>query len=407
MLVRLIRDRRAGVAPLLALAALPIVGLTGAAVDYSRANSARTAMQGALDSTALMLARDVQSPGGTQFDAKAVDYFRSNFSHPEVADVAVTFASSSSAGAISVTVSATGWVKTLFMGVVGFSTLAISVHSSAMASADGLGCVLSLNSSAHGAISGQGSASVVLNGCSLYDNSQNSAALAVGGSARISALSVDVVGGISGGSNITATQSIRSGVGPIADPYAAVAFPIFYGCSQQNFSAKTTMTIDPGVYCGGMAINAGADVTLNPGIYYLDGGSFFVNGGATISGSSVTLVFTSRNRNGWATATVNGNATVNLTPPKSGPTAGIVIFGDRQIPPGTSFKFNGGASQYFGGAIYLPTAAIDFSGGVATGMSCTQLIGDTINFVGNASLAINCNNYQTRPFSQTVIKLVS
>src|SRR4030081_2721756 len=36
------------------------------------------------------------------------------------------------------------------------------------------------------------------------------------------------------------------------------------------------------------------------------------------------------------------SATVNLTPPISGSTAGIVVFGDRRIPVGTAFKFNGG-----------------------------------------------------------------
>jgi len=39
-----LKDRSGGVAPLLALAAIPIMGSVGAAVDYSRANSARTAM---------------------------------------------------------------------------------------------------------------------------------------------------------------------------------------------------------------------------------------------------------------------------------------------------------------------------------------------------------------------------
>ena len=47
-----------GAAPMLALAALPLFGFVGAAVDYSRAASARTAMQAALDATALMLSKE-------------------------------------------------------------------------------------------------------------------------------------------------------------------------------------------------------------------------------------------------------------------------------------------------------------------------------------------------------------
>lgn len=49
--------KRGNVTVTFALATLPIVGFVGAAVDYSHANSVRTAMQAALDSTALMLSK--------------------------------------------------------------------------------------------------------------------------------------------------------------------------------------------------------------------------------------------------------------------------------------------------------------------------------------------------------------
>ena len=55
LLTRLLHDRTAGVAPLLGICFIPLVGAVGAAVDYSRAASVRTSMQMALDSTALML----------------------------------------------------------------------------------------------------------------------------------------------------------------------------------------------------------------------------------------------------------------------------------------------------------------------------------------------------------------
>ena len=40
-----------------ALAIIPVIGLVGAAVDYSRANSIRAGMQAALDATALAMAK--------------------------------------------------------------------------------------------------------------------------------------------------------------------------------------------------------------------------------------------------------------------------------------------------------------------------------------------------------------
>ena len=57
LLKRFFRDCDGGAAPLLALAAIPLMGFVGVAVDFSRAASVRTSMQAALDSTALMLSR--------------------------------------------------------------------------------------------------------------------------------------------------------------------------------------------------------------------------------------------------------------------------------------------------------------------------------------------------------------
>ena len=52
-----LQDRRGAVAPMFALAVIPVVGFVGMAVDYSRANSIRTGMQAALDATALAMSK--------------------------------------------------------------------------------------------------------------------------------------------------------------------------------------------------------------------------------------------------------------------------------------------------------------------------------------------------------------
>ena len=48
------KDKDGHVVLTFALATIPIIGFVGAAVDYSRANSDRAAMQAAIDATALM-----------------------------------------------------------------------------------------------------------------------------------------------------------------------------------------------------------------------------------------------------------------------------------------------------------------------------------------------------------------
>ena len=47
------KNREGGVAPVLAITALPLFGAIGAAVDYGRVATFRTEMQNALDATAL------------------------------------------------------------------------------------------------------------------------------------------------------------------------------------------------------------------------------------------------------------------------------------------------------------------------------------------------------------------
>jgi Flp pilus assembly protein TadG len=262
----------------------------------------------------------------------------------------------------------------------------ITARSVAVANG-GVGCLLVLDPTANGAATVQGTASIALNGCSMYDNSNSTTAVSAGGSSAISARSVNTVGDVSGASQITTTNGIVTHTVPTTDPYAGVNIPSYSGCDQNNLSVKTT-------------------VTLSPGTYYIDRGSLQVNGGATLQGSGVTLVFTSSNGHNYAGATINGGATVNLTAPTSGTFSGIAIYGDRGMPTGTKYSFNGGSGQGFGGAVYLPKGAIDYSGGGNVNTTCTQVIGDTVNFSGNSTLAVNCSNYGTKNIGVLTASLV-
>jgi len=306
------------------------------------------------------------------------------------------------AGAVEVIVQR---VQAPVFSAVVWNSRQVAVSGRAVAVGGGAGCVLALNRSASGAITVQGSAQVALSSCNLNDNSNSGTALSIGGSGSLSALAVGVVGNVSGSNGITATNGITTGAAATADPYAAASFGSFSGCTDTNLTVKTDRSIPHGVYCGGISINAGATLTLDPGIYYLDQGSLSMAGNSTITGTGVTLVFTSSTGDNWANAAISGNAIVNLTAPTSGPTAGIVLFGDRNMDAGTSFKLGGGGSQTFGGAVYLPKAALTYSGG-ANSNGCTQIIADSITFTGSSSLAINCSGYGTNFIGSATASLV-
>jgi Flp pilus assembly protein TadG len=127
-------ENAANVAVIFALAVVPVAGLVGAAVDYSRGNAAKTAMQASADATALILAKTIAAagPGGlnsTQINQKAYDNFAAllNASTQVMGlQVSTDYSSTSTS---TVAVNATGSVKTDFMGLFGISKLSVAVHA--------------------------------------------------------------------------------------------------------------------------------------------------------------------------------------------------------------------------------------------------------------------------------------
>ncbi|MBI1201375.1 MAG: hypothetical protein GC182_02570 [Rhodopseudomonas sp.] len=123
--LRAFRAARAGnVAITFALASLPVVGTIGFAVDYSRANSVKVAIQSALDSTALMLSKDAATITNTDLQTRALAYFNSLFNNPDVTGIAVNAVYSTTGGSHLV-VSATGSVATNFLGLIGYNAITV------------------------------------------------------------------------------------------------------------------------------------------------------------------------------------------------------------------------------------------------------------------------------------------
>lgn len=128
LLSRFLRAREGNVATMFAIAVIPVIGLVGAAVDYSRAASVRTGMQSAIDATALAMAK--LAPGLTQSElqTKADAYFHAMFNYPEAKNIVIT-PNYTTAGGSQLTMSVSGSVDTSFMNIMGFSSLAIGSTS--------------------------------------------------------------------------------------------------------------------------------------------------------------------------------------------------------------------------------------------------------------------------------------
>ncbi len=120
------------IAVLFAAALVPLLSFMGAAVDYSRANNARSSMQAALDSTALMLAKDLADGRITtnQINAKATAYFTALYTNKNAQSVVInaTYTAGTAEGS-TIQVNGSGAVTTEFLKVAGFPNINFNTSS--------------------------------------------------------------------------------------------------------------------------------------------------------------------------------------------------------------------------------------------------------------------------------------
>ena len=128
-----IPDKAGNVAVTFAIVLVPLLGFIGGAVDYTRAESAKSSMQVALDSAALMVSKDLATTptmSAADITAKASLYFYALYSNPNAPKITVSAVYTPNTGkGATVQLSGAGVVPTDFMKVVGFPQLGINSAS--------------------------------------------------------------------------------------------------------------------------------------------------------------------------------------------------------------------------------------------------------------------------------------
>ena len=257
-------------------------------------------------------------------------------------------------------------------------------------------CIYLLDPTAPSALSANGTSSIT-SGCGIYVDSNSSTALTTTGTATISAPEYDVVGGVSTHAPLTPTAN--TGVSPAGDPLAGLPAPAGppYTCDYKNYSAPNgkTVTLNPGVYCGGINVKNNT-YNLNPGTYIMVGGGLSTQDtNSYINGTGVTI-YNSYGASDKGTYTysginINANSNVNLTAPTSGTYTGILFFDDRSAPAGSD-SYGGGSTAVYQGTIYAKNQAITMYGNSAVSTAYTIVVADTMSVVGTAGFN---NNYST------------
>lgn len=292
-----------------------------------------------------------------------------------------------------------------------FATEPVTFRGRAVARVSGgsNACLLALSRTKSGAVTVSGSTSVDLSNCDVASNSNAlDSFLMSGNGAAISTDCVHTVGEAvtTAGLTLKTCPAVEENSAALVDPYASVPEPAAWGtCRNRKVGTPngiTTLTptenhpsgVKSMRFCGGLDLKG--EVRLDPGLYIVDGGSLTANGGqsnatsaARIIGEGVTILLA----NG-ATAKLNGNVSIDLAAPTSGPLSGILFFGGRSDT--VSHVVSGTSDSVLQGALYTPASEFNYRGNSATTDGCTQIVADKIVFTGNSTLMSSCKDAGTK-----------
>ena len=187
------------------------------------------------------------------------------------------------------------------------------------------------------------------------------------------------------GSCSTYSPMPTTGTTTVADPFSSLTAPSQPANSSTNVSTISgNTTLQPGAYTNTINFNSGTyTVTLEPGLYYFTGG-FNIDSDVTITGSGVTLFFTS-----GSNVNINSAATWNLTAPSGALTGCASCSGMLIWDMGSTLDLDAESSSSFGGAVYMPNGEFTMnsnSGATSFGMIYANSI------MMDSAITLNCSS---------------
>ncbi|MEJ2435352.1 MAG: Tad domain-containing protein, partial [Pseudolabrys sp.] len=113
-----------------AIALIPLLAFIGAAIDYTRANAMKVDLQAALDSTALMVAKNAATMTESELESTARKYFLALFHDPAASNITFNVSYTTTGGS-SVKVNGTADMSTDFIRIFGFDKITVGGSSTA------------------------------------------------------------------------------------------------------------------------------------------------------------------------------------------------------------------------------------------------------------------------------------
>lgn len=401
---------------LITLSATLIFAAVGLVVDVGWARFRQQAAQAAADSAALAAAQyaasatsspacgtsgvacqsatacptGISSPATTSIQAGCLYAKANGFSHGANQTVKIAANTTSPLSNITVkywvTASVTETQTELFSAVFGNKSLNAGATATAavLPTGGGGGCLYVMQSSGS-SVTNSGSA-LIQSGCGVYINSSGPTAVTMSGTATIATTggnktNIVASGGsavvTSGSATITPTPNL--GATAVADPFSSMNPPTVGSCTYISPVVVTTnTTLSSGTYCGGIITSGTETITLNSGLYIIEGG-ITESGSPTFTGSGVTLYF----KTGGITG--SGSGSFNLSAPTSGTWQGVVLYEDRANSSGITLS--GSTGTQISGLVYMPKGNLTYSGYSGTSGVISTLLVNAITFSGTSYIS--------------------
>ena len=216
--------------------------------------------------------------------------------------------------------------------------------------------ILSLDSSSTAALYASGTGGITVTGGDIVVDSSSTSGAKDGGKGNISANNIYVHSNLMTISTGKFLGSVHIASPVLADPLASITQPTATSPTFTNTVINNkTVTLLPGTYVGGILISGSSNVTLLPGLYFLQGGGLNVGGASKLTGTGVTIynapVKTTDSIN------INGAAVVTLSAPTSGAYQGLVVFQNRTST--VALNIANTSTANFTGEIYAASALLD------------------------------------------------
>jgi Flp pilus assembly protein TadG len=402
LLTAFARDARGTVAVILSICAIPIVIAASIGLDMASSSHMKSEIQAAADSAVLAAARRLAvGADSSDKEALALDTFYANLS-PSLEQLIV--------GAPEVDIDfptntiklvATVTTDTL-LSRLATDQIVLGVEAAATISEGNPICMMALNPSAPGAISIQGTADVLAEGCSIQVNSEDEEALYQNGNGTATATSYCVAGGVEG-DNFTPSpkENCAAENDPLEDEFAsdwAQENIDNLACTYTNYSqinTTGTVNLSPGVYCGGLNIKKGTVQLQTNGIYVMRDGPLDIQSQGRLQGTHVVVLF---DGNDTTRLVTQAGASIVTSARSSGTFQGIAFAQHPSSVPASPNLIIGGGEVQINGIMYFPEQALKVTGGGDIGTNAAQfaIMADTIAIEGNGELRIKIGqDYQS------------